>query len=161
MNARVEGELCTKPRVRTTILTCPRVFQSARLASNQRAAVVSRPRCDRAQRRLRRGATFVVALLLYGLFSRLVAFGPHARFIAGTSVAAAAFGIGYAFGGSDGVRLLCFCLQTACCAALVVSWGERLHALLPHARPLVRRRRVREPRAAWRACSRPRRSSCS
>ena len=72
------------------------------------------------------GATFVVALLLYGLFNRLVAFEPHARFIAGTSVAAAAFGIGYAFGGSDGVRLLCFCLQTACCAVLVVSWGERL-----------------------------------
>lgn len=75
------------------------------------------------------GVTFAVALLLYGLLNRLIAFEPSRRFIAATSAVAAACGIGYAVADGDGIRLLLFCLQTASCAVLAVSWGERLTRL--------------------------------
>lgn len=82
------------------------------------------------------GAVFAVTLLLYALFNRLAAIELGRGFFLSVSIVAAALGAGYAFGGSDGIRLLCFCLQTGCCALLVVSWGERLtlypyRALLP------------------------------
>lgn len=77
------------------------------------------------------GAVFAVTLLLYALFNRLVAIELGRGFLLGVALVAAVLGAGYACGGSDGMRLLCFSLQAGCCALLVVSWGERL-TLFPY-----------------------------
>ncbi|MVM54266.1 hypothetical protein GO732_05090 [Gordonibacter sp. ResAG-26] len=71
-------------------------------------------------------AVFAIVLLLCGLLNGLLGVEPRRGLLLGTALAAGACGIGYAAGGSDGVRLLFFCLQMGCGAVLVVSWGERL-----------------------------------
>ena len=71
-------------------------------------------------------AVFAITLLLHGLLNRLLAVEPGRRFLLGVSLVASACGFGYAFAGSEGARLLFFCLQMACGALLVVAWGERL-----------------------------------
>lgn len=81
-------------------------------------------------------AVFAITLLLHGLLNRLLAVEPGRKFLLGVSLVASACGFGYAFAGSEGVRLLFFCLQMGCGALLVVAWGERLtlfsyRALIP------------------------------
>lgn len=71
-------------------------------------------------------ALFVISLLLYGLLNRLLAIEPHRGFLLGCALLASALGIAYAFSDMPGVRLLLFCLQGACAALFVISWGERL-----------------------------------
>lgn len=71
-------------------------------------------------------AAFAIALLLYALINRLIAFDFGGKAVVACTAIAALCGLCYAFCPNDKARLFSFCLQAVAIAPFMIVWGGRL-----------------------------------